>query len=280
MDFLFIIVIYSKQIDESLTLKTLLTNNIANKNTVLIWNNGPNSIKNEFDINYRMSNYHLVETLTNEPLSLIYNTCIKKHCDSQYFVILDDDTELTKSYFNALNNLNDIDLLLPHIVDGNTKKIVAPTDNGRIITVDGEISLKKPGSVSSGMVISKRLTKLVQKYYKGTIFDENFALYGIDSTFLMRVKKINKKEKIIAISKGSLIHSLSNSLQEEQKIKSFRQKEMSYDIALTLRHYPSFGKLKTFLRDLKQIHQGNSLLTKKEIFYCLWKGKHPRCYKK
>lgn len=278
MSFLFIVVIYNKQLRDSITLRTLLnapTN--AHQKNIIIWNNGPFSVEDEFNVQYKTENCQLIETLENTPLSLIYNQCINQNLSHDYFIIFDDDTELTTSYFEALENLNHADLLLPHIIDEHTKKNVAPTDNGKLITIDGEISLKKPGSVSSGIVISQNLINLIKKYYKNTVFDENFALYGIDSTFLMRVKKINRREKIKAISKGILIHSLSYSLKEDQKVKSFRQKEMSYDIALTFRHYPSFGKFKTFMRDLNSIHKGNSTLTIKEILHCFWKGKHPRC---
>lgn len=284
-----ICVMYQCAFDEAQTLQTLSQYN-GSSIKLLIWNNGPKSINNSFTSSpiikslynqeYKISFY---EDLSNAPLSIIYNRLIDNNLDCDRFIILDHDTQITDSYVNAiLNQPINVDLVLPHIIDEQTQQLVAPTDKGKVVIVSGNISLDKPGSVSSGLAISNRLVSIVKHYYKNTVFDEHFALYGIDSTFLMRIRRIAKKENIVAKCEGHLIHSLSLSLEENKEIKSFRNAELSYDKALTLRYYPSFGKLKSFLRDLKRIRKGDSLLKTRDIWRCIWNGKHPRCieYKK
>lgn len=280
-----IIVLYNSSFEQATTLSSLNKFKSTSEISISIWNNGPNSLLSQIEQSemlneLREHGYQIEfnEDLSNAPLSIIYNKIIDNNLDYERFIILDHDTQLTESYFTTVTRLsNKIDLILPHIEDEYTHKLVAPTDKGKIVIEDGPINLDKPGSVSSGLALNHRLALLVKKYYKNTIFDENFALYGIDSTFLMRIRKIAKKEKIQAICQGYLRHSLSLSLNENSEIKSFRKAELSYDITLTLRHYPSFGKLKTFMRDFRKIRQGKSQLTSKNILYCLWTGKHPRC---
>ncbi|WP_413691538.1 hypothetical protein [Psychromonas sp. KJ10-2] len=89
-------------------------------------------------------------------------------------------------------------------------------------------------SIGSGLVIGRDVAAFVKKIY-GDIFDERFYLYGVDTTFFLRVFNSNLSNRINIIS--GFQHSLSRLQKESNEVKKFRCIERSYDKGLTIRFY-------------------------------------------
>lgn len=209
-------------------------------------------------------------------MSVIYNECITTHNDIDYVVLLDQDSELTTEYFQDLISAfrEDVNLFLPVVISNGVKKY--PKQNKTLIDVNVYVCQKKLASVTSGLGLSKTLvSQFIEKY--GSVFDQRFALYGVDSSFFLRLQKLNNINKIKC---GGLInHSLSSDQEESREIKSFRYIERMYDLALQTRHYPTCGLCFHMVRTLLKL----LLKCNFRIIFILIKsfliGCHPRAEK-
>lgn len=286
MKIVFLVVLYNTHISESKTIGSYINNIklISDFEHILsIVNNGPNSllqgkIENEcFSIlKNNFINFEYFENIENRPLSVIYNECITTHNDIDYVVLLDQDSELTTEYFQDLISAfrEDVNLFLPVVISNGVKKY--PKQNKTLIDVNVYVCQKKLASVTSGLGLSKTLvSQFIEKY--GSVFDQRFALYGVDSSFFLRLQKLNNINKIKC---GGLInHSLSSDQEESREIKSFRYIERMYDLALQTRHYPTCGLCFHMVRTLLKL----LLKCNFRIIFILIKsfliGCHPRAEK-
>jgi hypothetical protein len=126
----------------------------------------------------------------------------------------------------------------------------------------------------TGICISEKLKNQFLDRFN-SVFDERFALYGIDSTFFHRLTKLSKVDVRVF---GEIIHSLSSQDPVESK-SEFRLKERAFDIAIQLRHYPSKTMLKKFTVEFfKSVVMGDFSLTIAYIQGFIM-GVHPRCKK-
>ena len=114
----------------------------------------------------------------------------------------------------------------------------------------------------------------------GTVFDERYYLYGVDTTFFLRFNNLNCSDKARVI-KG-FNHSLSRLEIESSSNKRFRKVERSYDLGLTLRYYRScreiiFDIVKVFGSSiLKMILKRENAFYLRHVFIALLVGKHYR----
>lgn len=196
----FCIILYNKKMSESSSILTLINYfiNIEILGDIIVFNNGPNIIENEYP-----NHITLHQILINASLSKIYNKFINKY-DANYYVFLDDDSSLSHNYLNELKE-NKADIFLP-----------------RIYCKDIEYypSIKKFSiqSITSGLTLSQKICKkLVVEY--GSVFDERFDLYGIDTAFFYR---LNKEHWPYVISHNKIDHDLSHITENN----NFRQVEV------------------------------------------------------
>ena len=107
-----LVLLYNKEIEKSNTINSLVTSNCLFENSkILIWNNGPNSIKEDgviplLDLGYEVE---IKETLNNESLSVIYNEFIDS-IKSDKYIILDDDSALSSDFITAAAK-SDVDIV-------------------------------------------------------------------------------------------------------------------------------------------------------------------------
>ncbi|MCQ4444107.1 hypothetical protein NOX22_05805 [Enterobacter cloacae] len=99
-----IVVLYNKIFIESNTLLSLRDCNLDNVR-VVVFNNGPYQLdENEFsELSFNKCNNHeiqIMQDITNLPLSIIYNRIIAENSDSNFIMLLDDDTIIPKDYFD------------------------------------------------------------------------------------------------------------------------------------------------------------------------------------
>ena len=129
-------------------------------------------------------------------------------------------------------------------------------------------------AIGSGIIISKEAANIVKKKY-GNIFDENFALYGVDTSFFIRLNKLALTENLTSIP--GFEHSLSRLEVESADIKLFRKLERSYDFGLTLRHYPSFSLLMMAFKQTLLWPIGRNRIKISKAFKVFVTGRHERC---
>lgn len=227
-----LIVLYGTEVKDSQTLNALSTLELPEQMKLVIWNNGPKSIEYSYHENFDALDIEFKETIKNESLAIIYNIFLKMINASKY-ILLDHDSNLTQHYIDELSDLDCSNIGVPII--SSFDAIRSPSLNGKAYSkghhvVEGDLLT----AIGSGVVIGNDVChKLINTF--GTVFDENFYLYGVDTTFFYRVNKALPIAKIKIIS--GFEHSLSRLEEESVAIKSFRKKELSYDLGLTLRYY-------------------------------------------
>lgn len=269
-----LIILYNKEVIESETIKSLI--NYNNKNIdVTIFNNGPKLLSDySITLNDMRDKFHTVEVVqcvSNKPLSILYNDFLRSHPSSRKFVILDDDSIITNDYFLAMTSYNATDLIIPRIRSIHDKKVYYPIVNKVILEKNKERIDSKVMSIASGIILDKTI---VDKFilHGLTVFDENYALYGVDTSFFKRVNHLRDNGVSITIHcKGDIIHSLSRVNMSDSK---FRIIERMYDLAISTRRYPSI---------LNFIYYSKALclnIFNKDIFIALligfFQGVHPR----
>lgn len=270
-----LIVLYNKELHKSDTLNALINCYDKNKVALYIVNNGPNSMvshpllekmKGEF---YSLSFF---EFLNNKPLSIIYNDFIKSYNDVGYFVIFDDDSVIHKDFFMKIAG-SESDLILPIIQSRESGDIYYPKINGGVVRNEGPLNIKGLISISSGLAISDKLTHLVRDKY-GEVFDESFALYGIDTSFFYRLGSFARTKSLSVICMSVIEHSLS---RVDSAVSPFRTKERLYDAAITARRYPSLSIYYHLFKQVVKLIVLFKISIVVDVLKCFVKGKHPRC---
>lgn len=274
-------ILYNKNIEDSLTINSLLKCKSKNYSLMIV-NNGPSFLE---DINFYTQHFScrnidvfVEEYIDNKPLSKIYNDIVKIDSNYDGFVLLDDDSEITNSYLDSvLDNLNCYDVILPKIISKVTNNEFYPVFKGNIPEYGCFLkNTKEFFSVGSGLAINKKaLLKFEIFDYK--IFDERFALYGVDFSFFRRMIILKKNgvffDLLIA---GSILHSLS---REDKEKSNARHVEGLIDKILTIKFYSRsiihkiYNINKLMIIEIKEKKAKNI----KAIFKVYKNGKHPRC---
>ncbi|WP_319536011.1 hypothetical protein [uncultured Vibrio sp.] len=277
----YLVILFDKRPELSLTLNTILSSgNDYTDCSLVVWSNGPNSIKNELSylnkfkkIGFSVDFY---ETTGNESLAKIYNYFIENY-DSERYVLLDDDSTLNSDYLVGSMNSHPSYVSVPLIKHGG--EIEGPILNGKVCTQLGPIPEEQRFvAIGSGLIIGKGLVKKVKQRYS-ELFDENFYLYAVDTTFFYRLFKIGANVDINVIN--GFEHSLSRLNKDSDPISGFRKKERTYAILLTALHYSKYPKLKIIkllLVDLRKLilRTPTDLDLKASLFFVFDK-KHYRC---
>lgn len=274
MNVSFLVLLYKKTLLESKTIQSIFREDIDFRtSSLIIWNNGPSEIDAELneDLLNRWCKVELIETLENMPLSLVYNKFIESYHADRY-VILDDDSLLTKEYLTAITNTQS-DVALPVIYSQLIPR--SPTVQG-VFNKGPYKSTDQVIAIGSGMSVRYSITQKIKSYY-GDVFDSHFALYGVDTTFFLRLHHLGLSDSIEVVD--GFEHSLSRLENESQVISRFRQIERAYDLGLTLRHYiPLSRALYICLKQIMKFFLGRfTWLQLKFMLAAYIDGKHPKC---
>lgn len=234
---LVIVVLYNKEMSESSTLKTL-TEGLEYISKITIVNNGPKKIKNDQKVLVSLTKndivVELIECLENKPLSNIYNDIIRCNSNLDGYIILDDDSKLSRDYFECISNVN-ADVILPSIIESSNNKKYYPIASNKEEIIEGVNIAQQVYSISSGLVISRHTNEVFEEH-KLTLFDERFSLYGVDTSFFMRLNYLRESKGVSlnVINFGRLYHSLS---RVSEINSDFRVKERLIDELLTVKYY-------------------------------------------
>lgn len=263
-------------LSESTTIASLLSSSVSGV-SIVIHNNGPRTIELSSNIadSFRSKDVEieLVNCISNMPLGSLYNKFIEDSIFAEKIILLDDDSEISNSFIEAIYE-NDYDIQMPLIISRSDNQIMYPITDGKSIKTEGFLKPYRTHSIGSGLVINRTL---IDKFKKNNmkLFDECYALYGVDFSLFRRAWKLASGGEIFVFKSSSyLTHSLS---RLEGKDNAFRRKERLIDIAITTRNYPSTRATMSFCKIiLKNIFllKFDDVITMCEAF-C--RGRHPRC---
>jgi hypothetical protein len=215
------------------------------------------------------------------PLSWIYNGVLNEYYHGDRFIFFSDDCVLEGNYFANLNTYYSdvVDLQIPNIRDGKSKQIIYPLLNKVVnkipdgIKIDSQYALL---SMNLGLVIYR---SLIEKFADCNmeVFDNRFALYGVDYNFFNRIEILKKENYEVCVQ---VINTIEFSVPEiaKQDGRSL-EVERLYDLVLSGKYY-SKNKFVLYLRLLRISFQ--QLIKFKFdnvelIFKIFATGKHPRC---
>lgn len=274
-----LVVLFNKEVFESSTIRTLFLSGLKNAK-LIIHNNGPKEILLPDQILNTCNNINVdlefVNCTSNLPLSILYNRFISSHSDYDKFSILDDDTEVTESFVSVLND-SSYELELPRIIARVDNIAYYPLCNGKVVNKNSHLDPQKTFSIGSGLIFTKDFVDTF-KLNKMNVFDESYALYGVDFSLFRRMSLISKKGfKFNVKTSSELLHSLSRT---EGADSEFRRVERILDNVVTARRYPSgsgyYQFAKKLVKEFISLRFNVFFVMCQSFFY----GKHPRCFKK
>ncbi|WJM82149.1 hypothetical protein [Pectobacterium brasiliense] len=279
-----LVLLYNKKYCESDTLLSFL-DYAPNDLSIYIFNNGPSNIEQDsvfIALNDKFNNVVVDEDLRNKPLSIVYNDFVRKYNEFDRFLIFDDDTKIPPSLFYDIDNIDhySTDVIVPRVVSSDDEAVYYPLCNSKIVRENTNFKYQDYIiSIGSGLIFYKRL---VDKFNKNnlSLFDDRFALYGVDVSFFRRINYINyiDSDPINIKCVSYIKHSLS---RVNACFTEWRDKERLYDAILSNMFYEKslYNKVINLTRlVLKKILKGkfNHLII---IFKILKIKMHPRCKK-
>lgn len=273
---IFLVVLYNKEVKDSNTINTLIAKGLHDVK-IVIHNNGPLNISlsiNQLeDFASKGIKVQLINSISNKPLAILYNDFISSQPGYSKYIILDDDSEITASFLEA--TLSDqYDLEVPKIISRHDNVTYYPISDGSVVTNDGFIPVKGTHSIGSGLIITRKLVGIFERNNLN-LFDEHYALYGVDISLFRRMWKLADLGEIIKIrSSSTLIHSLSRIESAESE---FRRLERAMDFAISVRRYPT---ARLYLSFCKKTLTNLSRFRFKDVYLmmsCFISGRHPRC---
>jgi hypothetical protein len=236
---------------------------------VVIWNNGPNSISFELPYNNGDVEWFFEESINNMSLAKIYNQFISSYSAERY-VILDYDTKPNSNYIYDVLSLSIDKIGIPII---KNKGVVQSPRVNRGFSLPPYRKTDSISAIGSGLNFSNKTVEMFINEY-GNVFDDRFVLYGIDSTFFIRLARIGLNDELVLCSE--IQHSLSRLENEGSGVTEFRRIERGYDFGLQLRFYFRFKLLVSFFKILIFSLGRNNSISVWHIFSSFIRGYHPR----
>ncbi|QWT39995.1 glycosyltransferase family 2 protein [Dickeya dadantii] len=271
-----LVVLYNKGLELSITLQTLIQHPFKSIK-LTIHNNGPFRISEEDKFFLWLKTIYeqveLVNCLENQPLSQVYNRFIANNLQVERWVILDDDTTINESFWFTVEHTQ-ADIECPRIISSINYKTYYPISKGEIVLSYQDLDSATTFSIGSGLIIRRRLWDIFERHDL-SLFDENYALYGVDFSVFRRIHRLSAcGEKFVLRSSCYLEHGLS---RLEKKESEFRIAENLIDLAISARRYPQFHLYyhlgRRLLKQFFLLRFKTVMVTTQAFF----RGKHPRC---
>lgn len=225
---LYLVVLYKQKYSASQTLRSFSEFNFGkNKNNFfVVWDNSPSSDTNGAEIERFLytENVEYIHTPENTALSKIYNTCLEKYSDFDFFLIFDQDSKIMRpdydSYLEKIILENpEINIFLPQIYSKN--KLYSP---GRFWVFKGwhyknlSVGIHKDKFYTAIMSGTCARIDFLKKH--NIRFNENLSLYGIDTCLFTDIRKIDRNFYVL---EERLEHDLS-----EKELNEAEKKKRSY----------------------------------------------------
>jgi GT2 family glycosyltransferase len=215
MKIFIVVAIYKEEIQNSITVKSIVENNILigslfNQVELLIYDNSPAPQKLEINLSFPIIYY---SDINNGGLSPAYNYAYKlakSHYD--WILFLDQDTELNKEYFIELKNAmekininNDAVSIIPKMFHDKTNFSPAQVKWGGI---HRPINMKYSGVYKNGELMAIGSGMVLKTTFISSIggFNKLFWLDCLDRWVFLSIYRLGKKCYILPIK---LNHQLS-----------------------------------------------------------------------
>ncbi|MEH0833147.1 glycosyltransferase family 2 protein [Pectobacterium cacticida] len=281
-----VVIIYNSQLRESDTLNSLLRCKLENVNlNVCIWNNGPSLLTEDDAANFiwqcqeKGIRAKIYQDIRNLALSKIYNFFIK---ENQYdmITILDQDSQLPQDFLTNISSHHLADIIVPKIFVKNQDDEYVQIYPHEYKKYDNKIKYgnieNKIDSAMSGVTLSAKFIEKI-KTFRGAVFEEKLAFYGIDSDLFREINKmIDKGADLKLHCIGSINHSFSylSPIKEENE---FRDAEIFYFKYFIRMEYQKKSKLSTLWVCIRDFVRTKSNLNKtKKMIPFIFAGIHPR----
>lgn len=186
-----VIVVYNKKVEDSITCKNILNNN-DNSLRMLIVDNSTIDFENKEYCEKKDIDY--ISMGGNKGLSKAYNVAVDACKENDVIIFFDDDTEVTKEYFEkldvALTTHPDVDIFAP-IIYGQDGVIYSPNEynfmrSNFIKSPNQDISQKKFNAIASCLAIRMRV-------FDNYRFNEKLFVDQVDQNFFYDQRKKNTK---------------------------------------------------------------------------------------
>ena len=268
-----LVVLYNCKPEDSASYNNLIKKaQGCQKIEVIFWNNGPEVVS----LNESLNNVAIRETLDNVSLAKIYNKFISSVSAKKY-LILDDDTHIENFFIDSLIDSDFECVAVPSVVVKSKvfypiiKKRSVPWVKSNVASL-GEYNLDNNAlflSIGSGICINENIIPNFLDEFD-SVFDERFYIYGVDTSFFFRLKKLKQINVNVF---NEINHSLSR--LDKVEFNYFRFHERAMENLLFFRFYPSQF---SFLRAVKFFYRNRAKLDKKlgkTLLKAFFKGVHP-----
>lgn len=245
------VVLYNRGPSGSLTLASLAELWPECQATLVIHNNGPTHLKDEDRAWLRqafpLADVRVRETLSNSSLAEVYNHVIAS--SARAYAFLDQDSLLSAEYVQTLVASGSQDVIVPRIQTPGLAR--NPKYRGRVVSDDCTLEPFLGGlrTITSGLILGADFTRRFGKHF-GKVFDERYRLYGVDTSFFLRLDKYSRIAPVSVAVSGTIRHSLSRlEKPEEGALAVFRATERGYDLGITLRNYFGRSSIANLIRE-------------------------------
>lgn len=280
-----VVIIYSSTLKNSATLQSIINCNLENiKLNICIWNNGPAALaeKDIIDFFSLCKNKNIIidiyQDTRNIALSKIYNYFIT-NCSYDFITLLDQDSVVPDNFLINIAHHPDADLILPKIIV--TKNNIFTQTDPHIV---GDINVTYPegkidgtvDSVMSGLSLSQNATNKIISF-RGYVFEERLAFYGIDSDFFRIVNIMNENLKRLSVYCSNEIHHSFAMFDSQEAQSEFRIMEMfyfKYFIRIEWQKKSTLSTLWICIRDF--LRRKTNFNRMKNLILFTLNGKHPR----
>jgi len=268
-----IIVLYKIKLEDCISYKTLCNyiSNLLFKYEIIIYNNSQEIIIDE------NNNYFVVNSVKNEMLAGAYNFALERAIKNNrnWLLLLDQDTYLTKDYFEqinfTLNNYENLAVIIPklmsdkvHISPNSCFSLIGHWGKMNIIQTKGIIKNKTILALNSAALIS------VQALQKIGGFSLEFPLYELDYWVFYN---LCKNKEIFYLMDVVLTHDLSmldyQNKMTRKRYDSIINAEYKFSKQIGIFAFLTF-KIRLFFRIIKQFvikeKRPYTILTLKYLF--------------
>lgn len=192
-----VVLLYNTKIEDSITCKKIEEANCENLKIIII-DNSTIELNNEEAC--KLKNYQYLSMNGNKGLSIPYNKAIdyiiniEKADENDYVIWLDDDTEITKEYFDkleeAIETNPNVDIFAP-IIYGQDGVIYSPNNaryiKNKLVSNEDEVdNITKYNAINSCLCVKIKI-------YNNYRYDETLFLDQTDQNFFddMRERKVS-----------------------------------------------------------------------------------------
>ncbi|KFA59435.1 hypothetical protein A9G48_06885 [Gilliamella sp. wkB18] len=282
-------VLYNCALSDSETLRSILQTNLESiKLNMIVWNNGPNLLKEQDIKNYLELSQNkgittsIYQDVRNLSLSKIYNHFINK-LDYDFFVIFDQDSNIDCSFFQNIYHNSHYAIVCPAIFPKQKiDKQCFPSDfeQREQVTPPGEFNLSNTRTINSGTALSKDLIdKLLDNHHY--VFDEKFAFYHTDHRLFDLIHATPQTAMLKGLCIGKMYHDMTceisyNELSERARL------EIAY-AKMLMRMYRARNPKIEVLRNLFYAYKMKkkdklSIKSFLKLLKCVITKEHPRSY--